>query len=76
MSKKCEITMVGPSTGNSVSHSKKATKRRWLPNLKKKRIFIPEENRWVTIRATAAALKTLSKKGWSGVQKSVTRSTS
>ncbi|OVE76939.1 50S ribosomal protein L28, partial [bacterium F11] len=69
MSKRCELTGVGPRSGNSISHSKRATRRRWLPNLKTKRIYIPEENRWITVRASASALKTLSKKGMASVQK-------
>ena len=69
MSKRCDISGVGPTYGNSVAHSKKATRRRWLPNLKKKRVFIPEENKWITVRATAAVLKTLSRKGWGSIQK-------
>lgn len=63
MAKRCELTGVGPGTGHTVSHSHRHTKRRWLPNLKKKRIFIPEENRWVTLRVSTSAIKTLSKKG-------------
>ena len=69
MSNRCDLTGVGPSTGNNVSHSKRATRRRWLPNIKKRRIFIAEENRWITVRASAQALKTLSKKGWDSVKK-------
>ncbi|MYK38750.1 MAG: 50S ribosomal protein L28, partial [Gemmatimonadetes bacterium] len=49
--------------GNSVSHSQRKTKRVQQPNLIKKRIFIPEENRTVTLRLTARALRTLNKKG-------------
>jgi large subunit ribosomal protein L28 len=47
--------------GNNVSHSNRHTRRRWLPNLKKKRVFLPKENRWVTMRVSAAAIKTLTK---------------
>ena len=67
MSKKCELTGVGPLNGFNVSHSNRHTHRRWLPNLKKRRIFVPEENRWITVRLTTAALKTLSKKGMGSV---------
>jgi large subunit ribosomal protein L28 len=63
MSKRCDITGVKPLTGNNVSHSNRHTRRRWEPNLKKKRIFIPEENRWVTVKISTSALKTLSNKG-------------
>ncbi len=63
MSKVCEITGARPMTGNNVSHAKNHTRRRWEPNLKKKRIFLPDQNRWVTVRLTVAAIKTISKIG-------------
>ncbi len=63
MSRRCELTGVGPLVGNNVSHANNRTKRRFLPNLQKKRIWIPEEKRWITIKATARALKSLDKKG-------------
>jgi len=63
MSRRCDLTGVGPLVGNNVSHANNRTKRRFLPNLQKKRIWIPEEKRWITIKATARALKTLDKKG-------------
>ena len=63
MSKKCDLTGARPKSGFSVSHSKKAVKRRWVPNLQKKRVYVAEEGRWVTLRLTAAAIRTLSKKG-------------
>jgi large subunit ribosomal protein L28 len=55
--------------GNTVSHAKNHSRRRWEPNLKKKRVYIAEEGRFVTVRATASALKTLSKKGMASVKK-------
>ena len=69
MSKRCELTGVAPRYGNTVSHSKRHTRRRWEPNLQTRRIYIPEEGRYVTVRATAAAIKTLSKKGLKSVEK-------
>lgn len=69
MSKRCELTGVGPSYGNSVTHAHKHIGRRWLPNLKSKRVFLPEEGRWVHVRLTASALKTLTKKGMKSVAK-------
>ncbi len=69
MSKRCELTGAKPLSGFTVSHANNHTKRRWLPNLKTKRIFLPEENRWIRVRATAGALKTLSRKGMASVQK-------
>lgn len=64
MSRKCELTGVGPMVGNNVSHAHNKTRRRFLPNLQKKRIWIPEEKRFITVKATAKALKTLDKKGY------------
>ena len=69
MSKRCDLTGVGPLTGFNVSHSNRHTKRRWEPNLKRKRLFLPEENRWIHVRATTSALKTLSRKGMASVLK-------
>ena len=69
MSKRCDLTGVSPMSGMNVSHSNRHTKRRWEPNIKKKRIFIAEENRWMTVRLTTGALKTLTKKGLKSVAK-------
>jgi len=63
MSRRCELTGTGPMVGYNVSHAHNKTKRRFLPNLQKKRVWVPEENRWITIKATAKAFKTLDKKG-------------
>lgn len=73
MSKRCELTGVGPKSGFNVSHSNRHTLRRWEPNLKTKRVFLPEENRWIRVRATTGALKTLTKKGMTSVIKMRTR---
>lgn len=63
MANVCELTGKRPVTGNNVSHSNKKTKRRFMPNLQKKRIYIPEEDRYVTMKVSTRALKTLDKKG-------------
>ena len=63
MARQCSLTKVKGLVGNRVSHSQRKTKRVQQPNLIKKRIFIPEENRTVTLRLTARALRTLNKKG-------------
>ena len=63
MAKKCPFTGKGPMAGNNVAHSNKRTKRRQLPNIQTKRIFIPEEDRWVRIKLSARALRTVTKKG-------------
>ena len=71
MARKCSLTGVRGLTGNRVSHSQRKTKRVQQPNLIKKRIFIPEENRTVTLRLTTSALRTLNKKGVSQFLKEV-----
>jgi len=55
--------------GNNVSHSKRRTKRRFYPNLITKRFFLEEENRWVTLKVTAAGIRTINKKGLKAVLK-------
>ena len=63
MSRKCEITGKGPLVGNNVSHAHNRTKRRQLPNLQKKRIYVPELKRFITLRISARAIKTINKNG-------------
>ncbi len=58
-------------SGNNVSHANNRTRRRFLPNIQKKRIWIPEEKRWITIKATTKALKTLDKKGYIAFMKEI-----
>lgn len=69
MSKKCELTGTTIMFGNNVSHAHNKTRRRFLPNLQKKRIWIPEEKRWITLKITARAIKTLDKKGYKAMLK-------
>jgi large subunit ribosomal protein L28 len=52
-----------------VSHANNKTRRRFLPNIQKKRIWVPEEGRWVTVKITASALKTLDKIGYTAMKK-------
>jgi large subunit ribosomal protein L28 len=63
MAKVCDLTGKKPITGNYVSHSNRKTKRRFLPNLHVKRFFIPETGEWVTLKVSAAAIRTISKLG-------------
>ena len=63
MARKCKLTGKGPLVGNNVSHANNRTKRRQLPNLMKKRIFIPELDKWVRVKLTASAMRTMAKKG-------------
>jgi large subunit ribosomal protein L28 len=69
MSKKCVLTGVGPRSGNSVSHANNKTRRRFLPNLQKKKIWLADEKRWVVVKATARAIRTLDKKGYHSMLK-------
>ena len=61
--KACEITGKTAMTGNNVSHSNKKTKRRFSPNLRTKRFWSEEEGRWITLKVSAAGIKTINKKG-------------
>ena len=63
MSRVCELSGKRPITGNNVSHSNRRTKRRFLPNLQKKRFFIPELDKWVTLKVSAYALRNINKLG-------------
>lgn len=63
MSRKCQITGKSALTGHKVSHSNRKSKKRQLPNLQYKKIFVPELNRYVKIKITTRVLRTISKKG-------------
>ncbi len=63
MARKCALTGVGPISGNSISHAHNKTKRRFLPNLQKKRIWVQELNKFVTVKLSTRALRTISKNG-------------
>ena len=69
MARVCQVTGKKPIVGNSVSHSNIKTKRRFLPNLQKKRFFFAEEDRWVSIKLSTDALRTINKNGLSAVIK-------
>jgi large subunit ribosomal protein L28 len=63
MARKCKITGKGPLSGNNVSFSQKKTRRRFLPNLQTKKLYIPELDRTVSIRLSARALRSVDKVG-------------
>ena len=63
MSKVCQITGKRTIVGNSVSHSNRKTKRTFMPNLQTKRFFLASEDRWVTLKVSAAAIRTINKIG-------------
>lgn len=63
MARVCQVTGKKPITGNTVSHSNIKTKRRFLPNLQTKRFFFVEEDRWITLKVSSEAIRTISKNG-------------
>jgi large subunit ribosomal protein L28 len=63
MSRICQITGKKAITGNNVSHSKRRTKRRFYPNLFDKKYYLPEEERWITLKISAKGIRTINKKG-------------
>lgn len=63
MARVCQVTGKGPMVGNNVSHANNKTKRRFLPNLQSRRFWIEGENRWVRLRVSTAALRTIDKNG-------------
>ncbi len=69
MSRVCELTGKKAMVGNNVSHAMNKTKRKFDVNLLKKRFYIPEEDKWVTLRVSASAIKNINKKGISAVIK-------
>ncbi|MES2091834.1 MAG: 50S ribosomal protein L28 [Pseudomonadota bacterium] len=63
MARVCQVTGKGPMVGNNVSHANNKTKRRFLPNLQYRRIWVESENRWVRLRISTAALRLIDKVG-------------
>ncbi len=63
MSKVCQITGKKSMTGNSVSHSNHKTKRQFYPNLFDKKFYIPEEDRWITLKVSASGMRLINKVG-------------
>jgi large subunit ribosomal protein L28 len=63
MARVCQVTGKSPMTGNNISHANNKTKRRFLPNLQRRRFWVETENRWVSLRLTNAALRTIDKNG-------------
>jgi large subunit ribosomal protein L28 len=63
MARVCQITGKTPMVGNNVSHANNRTRRRFMPNLQERRFWVESENRWVRLRLTNAALRTIDKKG-------------
>ncbi len=69
MSKICQVTGKKMMVGNNVSHSNKKTKRRFYPNLFNKKFYLPEEDRWIIIKVSAAGIRNINKNGLNNVLK-------
>ena len=69
MSRVCELTGKRSMTGNNVSHAMNHTKRRFHINLIKKRFYLPEEDKYITLKVAASTLRTINKRGISAVVK-------
>jgi large subunit ribosomal protein L28 len=69
MARVCQVTGRKPIGGHKVSFSNKKSKRRFLPNLKVKRFFLAEEDRWITLKLTTDAMRTINKNGLASVVK-------
>ena len=63
MARVCAVTGKTPMVGNNVSHANNRTRRRFMPNLQRRRFWVETENRWVSLRLTNAGLRTIDKKG-------------
>ena len=69
MARVCQVTGKKPMVGHSVSHSNIKTKRRCLPNLQTKRFYFAEEERWITLKVSTDAIRTINKNGLATVVK-------
>ena len=69
MARVCQVTGKKPIGGNKVSHSNIKTKRRFLPNLQIKRYYLVEEDKWITLKVSSEAIRTINKNGLFSVVK-------
>ncbi|MFA4852076.1 MAG: 50S ribosomal protein L28 [Bacteroidales bacterium] len=67
MARICDISGKKMMVGNKISHANKKSKRKFYPNIQKKKFFIPEENRWVTLKVSTSTIRTINKNGISAV---------
>ena len=70
MSRVCQVTGKKVMVGNNVSHSKRRTKRKFLPNLFTKKFYFPEEDRWISLVVSANGIRTINKNGLNATLKS------
>lgn len=71
MAKKCPITKKRPLVGNNVSHANNKTKRRWLPNLQSKRIWLESQKRFIRLRISMKGMRIIDKYGIEAVLKNI-----
>ena len=69
MARVCQLSGKRPRVGNNVSKANNKTKRKFYPNLQRKRFYLPDEDRWVTLRVATSTLRTINKKGITAVLK-------
>ena len=69
MARVCQVTGKTPIVGNKVSHSNIKTKGRFLPNLQKKKFYLVEEDKWITLKLTTNGMRTINKNGLMSVVK-------
>lgn len=69
MARVCDISGKRPKVGNNVSHANNRVKRKFYPNLHKKKFYYEEEDRWLTLKVTSSVLKTINKNGLDAVLK-------
>jgi large subunit ribosomal protein L28 len=67
MARVCQVTGKSPMVGNNVSHANNKTKRRFLPNLQQRRLWLESEKRWVRLRLSNAGLRLIDKNGLESV---------
>ncbi|MBN2729677.1 MAG: 50S ribosomal protein L28 [Bacteroidales bacterium] len=67
MARVCQLTGKKRISGNNVSHSHIKTKRKFNPNIQEKRLYIPEEDKWIKLKISTSVLRTINKKGVSAV---------
>jgi len=63
MSKVCQISGKRPRSGNNVSHANNRTKRKFYPNLQTKRFYLPNEDKWITLKVSTSSMRTINKNG-------------
>lgn len=73
MSKICQVTGKRPQTGNNVSHANNKTKRRFLPNLQKRRFWVPNEKRYITLTVSTQGMRIIDKLGIESVMEKIKR---